>query len=147
MASAVRVRYAVRQLLAQEYSKEMLRQTSETEAAQTLGSGSHPAQTKTRGRNNDQDRKEEKDPASNGPQLKRDFFGRIIKADSQPASKSANNSKGNQKGQRSSSAQSQNHAWVSYHEGFSNAVRKRISLGELMDGFVWPRDQLHVLSA
>lgn len=61
---------------------------------------------------------------------KRDFFGRIInearpmsagKASSKPDSASAKDGGGR--------------VWVSFHEGFSNAVRKPITLGELLEGF------------
>ena len=63
--------------------------------------------------------------------VKRDFFGRVIvneesrSGGSGNASTVASSSKPGNKGR----------IWVTYHEGFSNAVRKPISLKELMSGF------------
>ncbi|KAF2427233.1 P-loop containing nucleoside triphosphate hydrolase protein [Tothia fuscella] len=69
--------------------------------------------------------------------VKRDFFGRVVKtvvplvgeeADAANAAKK----KGNKAG-RSAGAE-EGRVWVSFNEGFSNAVRKPITLKELMDG-------------
>ena len=66
------------------------------------------------------------------PVGKRDFFGRIVN-DVRPTSagkeKTANDSKSDTK------ACQERRVWVSYHEGFSNAVRKPISLKEFLDSF------------
>jgi chromosome transmission fidelity protein 18 len=61
--------------------------------------------------------------------VKRDFFGRIIN-ESLPMSKDGiDQSSHNHK----PSGEEQEHkVWVTFHEGFSNAVRKPISLGELL---------------
>ena len=61
---------------------------------------------------------------------KRDFFGRIVnevrpmsavKVSNKPDSVAAKDGSGR--------------VWVSFHEGFSNAVRKPITLRELLEGF------------
>ena len=62
--------------------------------------------------------------------IQRDFFGRVIDvalptARGQGESEESQNSQLGEKGK----------VWVSYHEGFSNAVRKPITLDELMRGF------------
>jgi chromosome transmission fidelity protein 18 len=69
-----------------------------------------------------------KAPQLNGP--KRDFFGRIIINEARPGSRGGTDDamKGKAKSQREMKA------WVSYHEGYSNAVRRRIPLSELMSG-------------
>jgi len=60
--------------------------------------------------------------------VKRDFFGRIIddtgpdSSDQQPA-------------RTQSGQQEEGMVWVSFHEGSSTAVRKPITLEELMRGF------------
>lgn len=111
----------------------MLRQASDPDSAHITDPTSRSLKKKT---SKDEDRDDEKtDPASNGPMVKRDFFGRIVKADALSTNKNAPGKEGSQKTQRDGQPRSQNHAWVSYREGFSNAVRKRITLGELLDGF------------
>lgn len=116
------VRYAVRQVLDQEYRKETMRKQSE------VLSSSKPGQTwnDKSGKNDDQSAK--KNAIRNAPGIKRDFFGRILK-DPEPRL------------QRSDDSPVQNEAskagrkvWVTYHDGFSNAVRKPISMNELMAG-------------
>ena len=60
--------------------------------------------------------------------VKRDFFGRIMKN----TEKEEENVKGN--GQRNGDGKGEARVWVSYHEGFSMAVKKPIGLAELMRG-------------
>ena len=59
---------------------------------------------------------------------KRDFFGRVIVNEEsvtlQQRDSSRTAANGNDEGR----------VWVTYHEGFSNAVRKPITLRELMEG-------------
>lgn len=67
---------------------------------------------------------------------KRDFFGRIIN-ESRPIALD-----GNKAGEKAAKEESLisvsdrevNNVWVTFHEGFSNAVRKPITLEELMRG-------------
>lgn len=61
--------------------------------------------------------------------VKRDFFGRIIKEPTPPAETSQEGTV------QDETAKAGRKAWVTYHDGFSNAVRKPISMGELMAGF------------
>ena len=61
--------------------------------------------------------------------VKRDFFGRVIK-NTRPASAG----KGAQKGDSKTDDEA-GRVWVSFHEGFSNAVRKPITLKELLETF------------
>ena len=87
------------------------------------------------------DEKENVGPISSGkgPRIaagtKRDFFGRIINEvrpvasiGRKEASRSASNTAGS----------NEERIWVSYNEGYSNAVRKPITLKELIDSFELP---------
>lgn len=60
--------------------------------------------------------------------VKRDFFGRVIVNDAKAAS-----SKSNLKSASKSTQGDDKRVWVSFHEGYSNAVRKPITLKGLMD--------------
>lgn len=67
------------------------------------------------------------------PGIKRDFFGRIIR-NSETATASTTSNKARQPGHtRNSSGNDHNRkVWVTFHEGFSNAVRKPITIAELL---------------
>lgn len=110
-ASAAKTRYAVRQVLEQEWRKEEVRLAEE--ARLTRFGGALPAAKK---------------PAETGEtitqkkRIVKDFFGRPVAVPvHEPAKKTA----------PTSSAPT---VWVSYHEGYSNAVRKPLTLAELMKG-------------
>lgn len=60
---------------------------------------------------------------------KRDFFGRIIN-DARPTSAGKNPAS-----VQATRKEDDGRVWVSFHEGFSNAVRKPITLKELIDSF------------
>lgn len=77
---------------------------------------------------------------------KRDFFGREIvnsaTVEATRLSTGVEGGKGGGKGSgshggigRGSGADGRPKIWVTFHEGFSNAVRKPIGMRELMDGF------------
>jgi chromosome transmission fidelity protein 18 len=114
------VRYAVRQVLDQEYRKEMMRKQSDAKNA--AGGKSL----------NGQSVKEQQGGASHkvtgDAALKRDFFGRVIQ---EPIGETKETESGNHSDETSKAGRK---VWVTYHEGFSNAVRKPISLGELLAG-------------
>ena len=64
--------------------------------------------------------------------VKRDFFGRIIANE-----ETRDGGKGQQHAAtKASKLGKKERIWVTYHEGYSNAVRKPISLKELMSGFL-----------
>ncbi|KAL5000942.1 hypothetical protein BDV10DRAFT_161023 [Aspergillus recurvatus] len=124
------VRYAVRQVLDQEYRKESIRKNSENLSS----TGSKKTTTKSNNANS---------PASPaeaakvkfGTAMKRDFFGRIIQdqeLSSQDEKEQAQARKASSVQQEASSAGRK--VWVTYHDGFSNAVRKPISMAELLSG-------------
>ena len=129
--AATPARYAIRQALDQEYQKFIIRQRADAaqsrfKAGIALGqdegaSNATPGSAVTTAEGK----------GSRAIATRRDFFGRIID-DAQPQSNSRS-------GQKSSQSNKGNHdekkVWVSFHEGFSNAVRKPITLEELIRGF------------
>ncbi|KAL4905187.1 hypothetical protein BDW74DRAFT_185257 [Aspergillus multicolor] len=119
------VRYAVRQVLDQEYRKESIRKNSEDLSS----TGSKKTNTKST-TNNPADAAKIKSTA-----VKRDFFGRII----EEQGPSPQEEKEQALARKASSAQQEasnagRKVWVTYHDGFSNAVRKPISMAELLSG-------------
>lgn len=70
----------------------------------------------------------------------RDFFGRIITSQQQQDGVIKTNQEGGTKmetewGMNKKGKGGDNQVWVSFNEGFSNAVRKPITIEELMKGF------------
>ena len=129
-------RFAVRQALDQEFQKYKLRKSVEGRQARYLaGAGDEGSDDATMRRNGDlmgfdgPREAEEMKPAV----IKRDFFGRVI-SDIQSVSKDVSMMVEKQ-GLASSGTNDGRKVWVSFHEGFSNAVRKPITLEELMRGF------------
>ncbi|KAL4967637.1 putative sister chromatid cohesion factor (Chl12) [Aspergillus stella-maris] len=129
------VRYAVRQVLDQEYRKESIRKNSEALSSHTAPKSKSSANSKLNpnGAHNPSDTK------IKSGNVKRDFFGRVI--EDLPSSGSGNGeNKENENGEtrKSRAVQEAESAgrkvWVTYHDGFSNAVRKPIGMAELLGG-------------
>lgn len=116
-----KVRYAVRSVLETEWKKESVR--IDAEAAKRRGGDFGTDDTVD-------DAKEELDVekvvVDNKEALKRDFFGRVIK--DVPVGQGMRRKKVVVKNN------DDERVWVSFHEGFSNAVRKPITIDELMRG-------------
>ncbi|KAF2623230.1 chromosome transmission fidelity protein 18 [Macroventuria anomochaeta] len=115
-----KVRYAVRSVLEMEWKKESARINMEN-------------RKRRGGQENEevlvQEEKEEdvakKLEEANKKAVKRDFFGRIIKE--KPPVEGEIRKKTKREGD-------EDRIWVSFHEGFSNAVRKPITIDELFRG-------------
>lgn len=116
-----KVRYAVRSVLETEWKKESVRM--DAEAAKRRG-GHIDADDAV------EDAKMElnvdKVAEENKKVLKRDFFGRVIR--DVPMGQGVRREKPVVKNH------DEGRIWVSFHEGFSNAVRKPITIDELMRG-------------
>ena len=129
------VRYAIRQVLEQEYHKDQLQRQAEQQQKRLGGvpSSSKSLPSSTSSESQSGGVSAAKLSRLNGP--KRDFFGRVIKEDPQ-ADRNADGSKGIAKAGGGGGALGDNETkvWVSYHEGFSNAVRKGITMQELLSG-------------
>ncbi|OJJ47020.1 hypothetical protein ASPZODRAFT_65366 [Penicilliopsis zonata CBS 506.65] len=124
--SSAPVRYAVRQVLDQEYRKETMRKQSEASILPGSKSGKRHSGGPLDG------------PDSKGisgikidSAVKRDFFGRLI-TESKPQAKTASESP--KSNGNILSAKRDRKVWVTFHEGFSNAVRKPISMSEFLAG-------------
>ena len=132
---ATPARYAVRQALDQEYQKYLIKRDAAArlgryQAGGKAGDGAAPAK----------DNKEgvravaERTIATKLDVPTRDFFGRIIdnahlrSRHGLEASEDVESQNANTNGEHGK-------VWVSFHEGFSNAVRKPITLEEMMRGF------------
>ncbi|KAE8150205.1 hypothetical protein BDV25DRAFT_114548 [Aspergillus avenaceus] len=118
------VRYAVRQVLDQESRKETVRKQSEALSSVV------PKRSAGKSTNdqNQVDGKGTNKSLTNGPRAKRDFFGRIIREPTPPPAGSQENPVQNE------ASKAGRKVWVTYHDGFSNAVRKPISMSELLAG-------------
>ncbi len=124
-------RYSIRQALDQEYQKLLIRQRADAaqsrfKAGSIPGQIDEPSSAVERFLLATDEGKKPKVAAT-----RRDFFGRIVN-DAQPQSLDSSNS---EKNKNSLKGNDDNKVWVSFHEGFSNAVRKPITLEELMRGF------------
>jgi chromosome transmission fidelity protein 18 len=117
------VRYAVRQVLDQEYRKETMRKQSEALSSSKAGKTWNGKSGK-----NDDDQSAKKNAIRNVPGIKRDFFGRILK-EPLPLPQSSDDSP-----VQNEASKAGRKVWITYHDGFSNAVRKPISMNELMAG-------------
>ena len=125
-------RYAIRQALDQEYQKYLFRQRTDARQARCT-SGDGLGSDANFGAGDKDIVSTEKDGANLKPvAVRRDFFGRMIDVAS-PTTRD-HSSQGESGGSQDSKLDEKGNAWVSYHEGFSNAVRKPITLNELMRG-------------
>jgi chromosome transmission fidelity protein 18 len=120
-------RYAVRQVLEQEWRKEELRLAEETRAARMGGSA--PATTKRSGIGAD---REGDDPDALEPAKKRiarDFFGRPI-VQAAPPSAGSESDETKQKSRQQEKSRQGSAVRIAYNEGYSNAVRKPLTMAE-----------------
>ncbi|MCJ1402416.1 hypothetical protein MMC11_005636 [Xylographa trunciseda] len=137
-AAMAPTRYAVRQVLDQEFQKYRVRQNADARQARYRSGGpldpdvefSAPRAPHSAGKEN-----ASKDVAGLGvgqkfkaAGVKRDFFGRVIVNEARVATKAEAREK-----TRRETVEG-NRIWVTYREGFSNAVRKPVSLGDIMRG-------------
>lgn len=119
------VRYAVRQVLDQEYRNEQARKATGALGSSKLGKASI---SKSADGPDANDGAAEQTPVRDLSGVKRDFFGRIIKETTPPPDSLLETA-------QSESSKAGRKAWVTYHDGFSNAVRKPISMVELLAEF------------
>jgi chromosome transmission fidelity protein 18 len=118
-----KVRYAVRSVLEQEWRKESARTDMENRKRR----GGQTEADEVEEEQKEEMTTEEKVAESNARAVKRDFFGRVIKErplmEGEQRKKVVEN-KGGDVGR----------IWVSFNEGFSNAVRKPVTVDELLRG-------------
>ncbi|KAF2154356.1 hypothetical protein K461DRAFT_223778 [Myriangium duriaei CBS 260.36] len=109
-------RYGVRQVLVQECTAEERRR--EGEARKRRGNGEEVLEEVV---------EEDKGLVVAKKVTKRDFFGRVV------GEEVLESTSGPKKG-RVKEGEKERRVWVSFHEGYSNAVRKPVTLAELMRG-------------
>ena len=136
---AAPTRYAIRQALDQEYHKFLIKRSDEARQARYNAGHALGAEEQE-----DLDVAEQKHPKADGnaskvksKALKRDFFGRIVDVVLRRSSADGKESE-DQSHQEMAKLEAKADArtgWVSFHEGFSNAVRKPITLEELLRSF------------
>ncbi|KAI0425546.1 hypothetical protein F5Y09DRAFT_346616 [Xylaria sp. FL1042] len=125
-------RYAVRQVLDQERQKaSRLRENAARQARYKAGNPNAPEDYVFDDKENASVAKESALPAI---PLKKDFFGRVIQPAVRPLSESDGNSVGKRKSGSIAPGKAETKIWVTYHEGMNNAVRKPITLDELLRG-------------
>lgn len=123
-------------MLDQEYQKYLLQQSADARQARYTAGTSDGQLSKF------PDIDKENQNSSRGVDkskivgAKRDFFGRIINESRSTAPDGNDDGEGTVKkvGLNPGSDQEVNNVWVTFHEGFSNAVRKPITLEDLMRG-------------
>ncbi|EXJ81828.1 hypothetical protein A1O1_07893 [Capronia coronata CBS 617.96] len=126
----VPIRYSVRQVLDQELKKERLLQNSLIRHARSGMLDVRKGVDDDGNKENEGPFEKKKQALSKYAGLKRDFFGRIIN-DARPTSAG----KGSAVQMGKEPTDHEGRVWVSFHEGFSNAVRRPITLKELIEGF------------
>ena len=127
------VRYAVRQVLHQELRREtMLQHTAMRNARSSSLSRGETAPIDD-DKENEGSKNSDK-PFKHPPGTKRDFFGRIVN-EVRPIGSNSTSDVGKKCSRSETEAQ---RVWVSFHEGYSNAVRKPITLKELIESFELP---------
>lgn len=124
------VRYAVRQVLDQEYHKSIIvRENAARQARYKAGNPGDDAEFSIATKENQR---------HHVPELvvgaKKDFFGRDVTEQAALLGEIDENAEEGRKKKRKTAAREDNKVWVSFHEGFSNAVRKPITVEELLRG-------------
>ncbi|KUJ16819.1 uncharacterized protein LY89DRAFT_718564 [Mollisia scopiformis] len=124
------VRYAVRQVLDQEYQKNIIvRENAARQARYKAGNPHDDTDAILQDKENPMYQIQDK-----LSDVKKDFFGRVIR-DARPLQEIDGNAEADGKGRQGKKGSKEDvKVWVSYHEGFSNAVRKPITIEELLRG-------------
>ena len=130
------IRFAVRQVLEQEYQTEILRQRAAARQARYHGIGNDAIGFNVHAAEEKENTSAGKQPPKivPGTTVKRDFFGRVIN-EARPASKGEDGANAAEIAQKTALLGQQTDekkVWVSFHEGYSNAVRKPITMRELL---------------
>jgi chromosome transmission fidelity protein 18 len=125
------VRFAVRQVLDQEYQKNIIvRENAARQARYKAGNPEDDVEFSIGKKKEDKGHHAEERIL--GPN--KDFFGRVVREPA-PLQEIDGNAESERKSRkRKKDGKDDNKVWVSFHEGFSNAVRKPITIEELLRG-------------
>lgn len=112
----------------------MRKQSETSQFKMGLSSGSNRTQDNHSNGNDDKENHgSSKRAGTDAAGVKRDFFGRIVhNSESLPASKTSSNARQQGHKRKPSGQDHDRKVWVTFHEGFSNAVRKPVSMAELL---------------
>lgn len=66
-------------------------------------------------------------------EVKKDFFGRVVAVNEEVKE---DEEEGGSKRKKAKGEEPKETVWLSFHEGFSNAVRKGVTLDEFMSGLI-----------
>lgn len=140
---AAPTRYAIRQALEQEHQKFLIKRNNDARQARYNG-----GRRATGAEDDELDTDSAKQPhpsvaGTGAPTARsgaptRDFFGRIVVEVPRPATADGVAREEGQSRQQMSKLEGEaedRKVWVSFHEGYSNAVRKPITLDELLRSF------------
>lgn len=131
--SAAPIRYAVRQVLDQEYRKALQKLAHDVRQARFREGNSLDEESVYTFKNRstvDSLIKNVDEEDSDGPvKIKKDFFGRVIIEKSTQELPT-------QKRKEREDKKDTHKVWVTYHEGFSNAVRKPVTVADIMSAFL-----------
>jgi chromosome transmission fidelity protein 18 len=128
-AAPAPVRYAVRQVLDQEYQKNIIvRENAARQARYKAGNPDDDVEFSLSNKENKGHHAQERILGA-----KKDFFGRVVREEIMPLGEIDGNAQADVKTGKKD-GKDDNKVWVSFHEGFSNAVRKPITIEELLRG-------------
>ncbi|KFY88051.1 hypothetical protein V500_06603 [Pseudogymnoascus sp. VKM F-4518 (FW-2643)] len=129
-SSAAPIRYAVRQVLDQEYQKAMKLMANAARQMRFKEGNLLGEDTTYTFKTGYGDKPIKPVDVEDGPlKIKKDFFGRVLSVRAGPLGETDGNAQKLPGGE-----EKENKVWVTYHEGFSNAVKKPITLEELLGG-------------
>lgn len=124
------MRYAVRQVLDQEYQKNIIvRENAARQARYKAGNPEDDIEFSILNRDNKGHHAQERVLGA-----KKDFFGRVVREEVMPLVEIDGNAPAEGNLGKKKDSKDDNKVWVSFHEGFSNAVRKPITIEELLRG-------------
>ncbi|KAF1850600.1 chromosome transmission fidelity protein 18 [Cucurbitaria berberidis CBS 394.84] len=118
-----KVRYAVRSVLEQEWRKESALRDHASRRRRGGQSEHDELESQVEEKST-----EEKVAEANKRAVKRDFFGRVIKETD------ASRKEDKRKKESGEMQGDEGRIWVSFHEGFSNAVRKPVTIDDILRG-------------
>ncbi|KAI1774099.1 hypothetical protein F4818DRAFT_420855 [Hypoxylon cercidicola] len=126
-------RYAVRQVLDQELQKNKLLREKAARQARFQAGNPHAAAVPIVF-DDKENAKAAKGPALPVLGVKKDFFGRVIETDDLALREGHGNGRPRSKAGNEPLGKNETKVWVTFHEGLNNAVRKPITLDELLRG-------------
>ncbi|KAK8217161.1 Chromosome transmission fidelity protein 18 [Zalaria obscura] len=124
-----RTRFAVRQVLEQEWKRERTRREEEARKKRYRNGGDGEDVELAAAEDGKADVLQE---GLRKARVKKDFFGRVI-VERQDSGERRADEENARKGKQEED-HGEGRIWVTFHEGFSNAVRKPVTLAELMKG-------------